>query len=249
MFSLIILPATYWHANQALKNHKSWPKAALLLLTLILANSSLGFIGLLFAATLLMSKTKSRLLILPLIVCSAAFLMYTFSPEFQRRTTDTILSISSQDLSQANLSTYALLSNAYVVQQVIERDPLLGNGLGSHSISHATYVSQVPGYEIVASRGDQDLQADDSGSLLLRVLSDLGLVGISVVLIFLVHFYVGGASMNSDICRAILVCFFVKLIRDGTYFNPEQFFFIYIYILNYRDWRKGSSSQLSEALA
>jgi hypothetical protein len=32
-----------------------------------------------------------------------------------------------------------------------------------------------------------------------------------------------------------LVAFFLKLIRLGLYFPPEQFFFIFIYIINYRE--------------
>jgi hypothetical protein len=108
-------------------------------------------------------------------------------------------------------------------------------------------VDSIPGVEIFQIHGDQDMNAEEAGSLALRVFSELGLIGFSAVLIFLFYFYVGGSDMHSDICRAILVCFFVKLIRDGAYFGPEQFFFIYVYMLNYHDWRQRQKLQLSEA--
>jgi hypothetical protein len=247
VFSVVILPATYWHINQLILYRKGWVKVAILLLTLILANSALGFLGIIFGTMLLISRYVKHFLIVPVVACIVAALIYTHSDIFQRRVDDTLLSISSEDLSQANLSTYSLLSNGYVALRVLEGNPLLGNGLGSHFISHHTYVDSIPGVEIFQIHGDQDTNAEEAGSLALRVFSELGLIGFSAVLIFLFYFYVGGSDMHSDICRAILVCFFVKLIRDGTYFGPEQFFFIYVYMLNYHDWRQRQKLQLSEA--
>jgi lipopolysaccharide O-acetyltransferase len=42
--------------------------------------------------------------------------------------------------------------------------------------------------------------------------------------------------------RVIKVCFFLKLIRAGAYYQPEQFFFIFIYILNHKRARLAASS-------
>ena len=197
---------------------------------------------------LMMSSHLKHFLIAPIGAFLVTASIYNLSFEFQRRVNDSFLSISNQDLSGANISTYALLSNAYVAMRVIEGNPLLGNGLGSHVVSHAMYVNNIPGVEFFEARDSQFLQAEEAASLAIRVLSELGLIGFSAVLVFLYFNYVGGSSMHSDICRAILVCLFVKLIRDGTYFGPEQFFFIYIYVLNHHDWLQRKKPQRSAAL-
>ena len=43
----------------------------------------------------------------------------------------------------------------------------------------------------------------------------------------------GILTSRAAISNALLVVFFLKLIRDGNYFAPEHFF-IFIYMLNYR---------------
>ena len=44
-------------------------------------------------------------------------------------------------------------------------------------------------------------------------------------------------DLRAAISNAILVCFLIKLLREGGYFPPEQWFFIFIYILNHRQYR------------
>jgi len=72
----------------------------------------------------------------------------------------------------------------------------------------------------------------------LRVLSELGLLGYIGVLAFLIYFHVSGSGPRSAISNAILVHFFLKLLRGGQYFDPEQFFFIFVYIFNHRQFKR-----------
>jgi hypothetical protein len=78
------------------------------------------------------------------------------------------------------------------------------------------------------------LNAPDASSLTLRVLSEFGILGFSGMMIFLYHFHVGGMGYRAAISNALLVDFFVKLLRGPLYFEPEVFFFIFIYMLNHR---------------
>jgi O-antigen ligase len=124
-----------------------------------------------------------------------------------------------------------------VTYNVMQENPILGNGLGSHVISHARFIGTVPGVEVFEERGMEDYNSTEAASLVLRSLSELGILGFLGILWFLFHFHVGGTSSRAAISNGILVCFFLKLIRDGVYFPPEQFFFIFVYFLNHRQFK------------
>jgi hypothetical protein len=154
------------------------------------------------------------------------------------RIDDTLLAATTENVSGANLSTYALISNMIVTQQVLKESPLIGNGLGSHPLSHEKFMGDVPGIQSFVDMGTSDLNAADAASLTLRVLSELGLLGYIGVLAFLIYFHASGSGPRSAISNAILVHFFLKLLRGGQYFDPEQFFFIFVYILNHRQFKR-----------
>ena len=114
---------------------------------------------------------------------------------------------------------------------------MLGHGLGSHVLSHQNYLGEIAGIESWMAIDSERFNATDAASLFLRVLSELGLVGLIGVFAFIVHFHVPGHGTRAQISNAILLYFFAKLLRQGNYFFPEQFFFILIYILNYRKFK------------
>lgn len=237
-FCTLILPAYYWYAYQYFTNRKGGTEALVMTLAVVLTGSSLGFISVAFGIVLLMSGRKTLLIAAPIVIASLLGLAYAVSADFQVRMKDTALAATSEDVTGANLSTYALISNLIITQQVLKESPLFGNGLGSHPLSHERYLSDIPGVEGFMQGGMENLNAAEAASLTLRSLSELGIFGFLGVLIFLFHFHVGGTGPHAAVSNALLVCFFLKMIRGGMYFPPEQFFFIFIYILNYRKFKR-----------
>jgi hypothetical protein len=129
----------------------------------------------------------------------------------------------------------------FITGQVLTEHPVLGNGLGSHVLSSARFLKDVPGEDVVDAAGwGAGANTHDAASLTLRSLSELGLVGFLGILWFILHFRVKGDSGHAAISSAILTCFFQKLLRGGGYSNPEQFFFVMVYMLNYRQSRAAS---------
>jgi hypothetical protein len=234
-FCTLILPAYYWFVHQYFTNRKHAIEVVVITLAVILSGSSLGFISVAFGVVLLMSGRRKLIVAIPIVIAGLLGLAYAVSHDFQVRLNDTVLAATSEDVSGANLSTYALVSNMIVTQQVLKESPILGNGLGSHPISHERYIGDIPGIEVFVQQGMENLNAAEAASFTLRSLSELGILGFLGVLVFLFHFHVGGTGPRAAISNAILVCFFLKLIRGGMYFPPEQFFFVFIYILNYRN--------------
>lgn len=236
-FCEIVLPAYYWYTYLYFASRKHGAKVLVFTLAILLSSSSLGYLCVAFGAMLLLSGRMKNLVAVPIVAGAVLALAYTASSDFRMRADDTLLALSTRDVTGANLSTFALISNVFVTQKVLEESPVIGNGLGSHPISHARFIGNVPGVE--SHIGDEwaDSNATEAASLTLRALSELGILGFSGLLVFLFYFHAGGAGSRAGISNAILVCFFLKLIRDGNYFGPEQFFFIFIYILNHRQYK------------
>jgi hypothetical protein len=232
-FCILVLPAYYWYSYQYFTSRRFGTRVAVFTLAIILSESSNGYLAVAFGAVLLLSRRMKHLVFVPVVVGGLLGLAYSASADFRLRADDTLLALFTQDVSQSNYSTYALMSNLFVTQQVLKESPVIGNGLGSHVSSHQRFIGDVPGVERFLT-DSADLNATEAASLALRTLSELGILGFSGVLIFLFYFYVGGNGPRAALSNALLVCFSLKVLRDGNYFGPEQFFFIFIYMLNHR---------------
>lgn len=242
--SLLLEPAHYCTAVlpaffMCLKM-KTFPRYyyKIILLSIILSGSSLGLIGLglsiiLYAKNISIVKTA----LASFLVVALGIGIYFAFPPFRVRMDDTVNSAINQDLSTANLSTYAFLSNLFVSTQSFISNPLFGNGIGSHIQSRSIYLSNIEGIEVFEKMGMDHLNAQDAGSLLSRLISEMGLVGVFGVFFFIAKFYVpnrdrNDLSTNVIISRAILLYFFAKLFREGHYFSPEMYFFVFMYVFN-----------------
>ncbi len=248
-FCVLVLPAYYWYADRFLTSRKNAVEVAVLSLAVALSMSSLGYLSVAFGIVLLLSERRRALLVAPFIACALLGLTYATSPYFRLRADKTLIAAytgdlsttlgesGTQDITGSSLSAYSLISNALVTADVLRESPLFGNGLGSHPVSHARFLAYLGVPDFFSENHIQNLNQAEAGSLTLRVLSEFGLIGFLGVLVFVFHFHVGGRGARAAISNGILTCFFLKLIRSGEYYQPEQFFFIFIYILNYWKWR------------
>jgi hypothetical protein len=247
-FCEIVLPAYYWYAHHYFTSRKHGGKVLVFTLAIILSSSSLGYLCVAFGVMLFLSARIRHFVAVPFIVGGLLALAYTASGDFRMRADDTLLALSTQDVSNSNLSTFALISNVFVTQQIIKESPLIGKGLGSYPISHARFIGDVAGIESHMGESWEDINATEAASLTLRTLSELGILGFSGILVFIVYFRTGGSGPYAAISSAILVSYFLKLIRNGNYFPPEQFFFVFIYILTHQHHRHRIRSTISRAL-
>jgi hypothetical protein len=236
-YCAIVLPAYFI----SLKD-KSYPRYyfIVILLSIIISGSSLGFIALGLSLILMIKRISVIKSIMSLIcaICLGSLVYVAFTP-FRLRVDDTVKSLTSGDLSEANLSTYALLSNLYVAVKSFSSNPILGNGIGSHIYSRDLYLGKIEGVEVFENMGMEDLNAQDGGSLFIRLTSELGLLGLVGVFLFIFKFYVknsdGNFTIHSIVSKAILLYFFSKLFREGHYFSPEMYFFVFLYVFNKYD--------------
>ncbi|QQL50855.1 hypothetical protein [Mucilaginibacter ginkgonis] len=231
-YATVILPAYFY----SLKT-KELPRYIykVLLASLVLTGSSVGLLGIGISILMLPKKIEVMRLVLPLIiVCGLITGLYFVYPNFRLRIDDTVRSLATQDVGGANLSTYAFVSNAFVTYSSFYHNPILGSGLGSHELSHIKYLGDITGFEDF--KEDQNLNAKDANSLLLRTISDMGLFGVFCIFWFIIRNY---PTHSPDVnmiylSRAILLYFFCKLLREGHYFSPEMYFYVFAYFFSYK---------------
>lgn len=235
-----ILPAFYY----LLKNYRKYKaKFFIVLISILLAGSSVGFIGMLICFFLYNKTVFSAKNIV--IYSSSVFfgvVLYLTIDNVKLRVDDTLNSSTSLDVSGANWSTYALISNLYITTKVLAINPIFGNGIGSHELSHQKYLSGLIGVEEFVLI--PELNAKDANSLMLRILSDMGFLG-AVIVIFLISKGYTNDDRYYIISRALLVYFFYKLLREGHYFSPEMYFFIMMFYFNFQECK---SYRLSEKI-
>ncbi|MGC1781653.1 MAG: hypothetical protein WA708_03950 [Acidobacteriaceae bacterium] len=227
-FATVVMPAFYYFASIK-KTRKQKLYMYTIAAALLLSVSSTGMVGLLLSVALLLRRKSWGLFFAPIAVGILFFVTYASSMHFRARVDDTVQSASTLDVGKANLSTYALVSNAYVAVRAFQERPFFGYGVGGHLVAHQKYIEDLPGVE---SAGElENLNAPDANSMLLRTLSEFGLAGVCIIAFFIVRFWTSGNSIYSNVSTAIAVYFFMILLRAGQWFNSEIYFFVWIYVL------------------
>lgn len=231
-YATAMIPATAY----ALATARKAPLRAVILGGAMLLTFSLtGYIGIGLSLAFVVGRRWWARLLLALFGGLLLLGAYAASPEIRMRIDDTARVAATADLAGANLSTYALLSNLWVAWSAFLEQPLVGGGLGSHRFSHEKHIGDLTGLGVLEDYIDQNKH--DANSLLVRTLSEQGLIGIIIILTFMWYFRTAYNSKHQIINSAILVYFILKLIRDGHYFTPEFYFMAVIFMMisnNYR---------------
>lgn len=237
-FMMIVMPAIYYFFEATLFHGKYRVESIICLLSIILADSAVGYMGLLLILIYLIAKSRHKLLLvtLPLIVIFGVSGLRLLSQNFRLRFDDTLKAVTELTVATSNTSTYALMSNAFVAAQVLQESPILGNGLGSHEQSHEKYLFDVPGLSGISAQ-NQILNKKEASSMFFRSASDLGIAGLCLIAIFLWRFRLSTADESGTINTAVLIYLILKLVRAGHYFPPEFFFFVFAYTFSYLQQR------------
>ena len=237
MFALTTLPAAFYCLDLYRRERAGGRELAVLGAALLFSRSSVGYLGIVFGLCVFFSRSWTRAFVGATLAAGLGGALYAASSDFRLRVDDTLRAAGELTVEDANLSTYALVSNAFVTARVLAAHPVAGNGLGSHLLSHNAMILDVPGVAMFESMSLHDkktmdqLNAADANSLLLRLLSETGVAGVAGVLFFLFRFRSPEDGEARAIHRAVLIYFFAKLLRAGHYFSPEQYFFVFAYCL------------------
>lgn len=212
-------------------------KGLVILLALILTTSSTGYIGLLFSFILL-SINFARVgtfLAFAAVAMGLSFLVYNSIPEVQKRVDSGIGLWVNNDFSVENVnsSSFVLYNNFHIAFTNLKQNPMMGTGLGSHAIAFDKYT-------LTGRSGILNITFNkfDANSLFLRLVSETGLIGISLALLFIFRFHVRKSKDHSGrslwlISNALLVIILMYMVRQGNYFLNGFPLFIWLYYYVY----------------
>lgn len=232
MFAITCIPALYYYADRWQRHGVHGRRVVVLLVAFILAGSSNGFLAVLLGLSIFLMRYRRAKFLLPVLLFVFGSAFYTLFSDVTLRINDSLRVVQELDLTHTNLSTWALFSNVFVAQQVLQEHPWLGNGLGSHGKSYEKYIGDVQGFDDFSGTKAEGLNAEDANSLGTRVLSDMGFLGGALVIWFIWRYRPRTDTESDVMSKAIWLYFFLKLLRGGQYFSNEQYFFIGFYILN-----------------
>lgn len=227
-FVVLIMPAFYFLFWKYLKFRLYKKEFLVILVCIILAGSSVGFIGVLLVY-FFGRKVNYFSIFKTIFVCfSFGILIYSFNEDVKMRVDDSVKALMTLNVDGTNISTYALFSNLYISIRNFNDNPLTGTGLGSYPLIHSRYVMDIEGIEYMFRNGNDywTINSKDAGSLLFRIIGEHGLIGLLILFFFL---YLNRKNLNSEkkiLSNAILIYILLKLLREGHYFSPDIWFFL-----------------------
>ena len=233
-FCYCMMPAFYMATSSLLgvgDKLVTKPKSLIIVCSVFLSLSLVGYIGMVFCIlSIFLNYQRKRRLIICLILIGA-FLVGSYHGivDIRMRVDDSIgILKGTTTAKEANLSTFTYWTNLVISYYGFIDHPLFGSGLGSRELTYHTYFDKV-----VGSTHHRLMNIKDANSLFLRVTTELGLFGLTLVIIFISRFYVkrkeGASSYLWLISNSVLALFVIRFLRSGHYFNNGMFFFVWLY--------------------
>ncbi|MFB9295407.1 hypothetical protein [Persicitalea jodogahamensis] len=215
-------------------------QASIILLAFLLSFSSTGYV-IIFISLLLhyVNKINFKRIVLFFILSSfSLFSLYEFVPKFKERL-DTSLGLIlgnivvdtyAQDQESANGSAIILFNHFLIAAENFRNHPF-GTGVGSHHLAFERY-NRLQTWFTGYGPGGIALNANDGCSLFNRLLSELGILGLGGIALFLFRYYLKNGPPDLLLANhASLVVILAALLRSGHYFiyGLPFFFFLYYY--------------------
>ncbi len=237
-YAVVIIPACYYFLKS-----KEYKKFGIIFGTLILSESSLALIGcgLMFLLPILNLKRISLLITSIPVFIGVFYIIYLNNEMVKIRFDDTYDSLNSiyngKFDNKTNLSTYALISNLYVAKSNFIDHPF-GSGLGSHFYMYTQeYFTTMRSPEYIKTLKLDKLNSHDAASLFIRLLSELGIFGL-ILIFYLMRLSSKVFSKSENfLVQGIFIYFLLKLFRDGHYFPPEFYPFIWLFYFSIKENR------------
>lgn len=232
-YSAILLPALIYNAK--LYGYKA--KKTIVLFTALILTFSLTSITA-FIATMLIPKIRLRSsFILVIIVFASYKIIPKLSPEFKDRVESLEKVALSGDYKDSHITVLSMATNIDVMRYTLKQSPILGSGLGGHESMYYKFFRGT-WYEHSMWYG---MNQKSAHSLLIRITSEMGLLGLFIVLLFLYKHYIpftNPSLVHHSISLAVLGNLISKCFKLGGYLDYGTPVFIAILLLNYNEIKR-----------
>ncbi|MGB0165238.1 MAG: hypothetical protein ACPF8V_00155 [Luteibaculum sp.] len=190
-------------------------------------------------------KTRARSLQLALLISAVILFLKPDAVNFssvEEKLNDSLLALN-RDVSYTdydpemviNSSSFAWYSNLIIALKSVEISPILGSGIGTHPVNFERFFDLYFPREYHIIYGD--LNSKDANSLLNRLLSETGYLGITLFILFtLVNLMAFRANAETPkvlvkINIAIFIFLVMRLLRTGNYISQAFPLFLVLYEL------------------
>lgn len=147
------------------------------------------------------------------------------------------------DVFEYHGSSVILYNNFHVALENFKKNPLFGTGIGSHPIAFEKY-SLTKNVKVFGFA----LNTKDANSMFNRLMSETGLFGLGLFILFLIGRFVKKSDQSNNlwiISSACLVVIVVNMGRQGHYFLAGFPFYVWMY---YAAWKE-SKIELTKSLS
>jgi hypothetical protein len=244
-YATIMLPAIY----VALKK-KMYFKFFIILITVLLSKSSVGYIGLVLIMLLPLLKVKYFLkysIVAFVVLGGGAYYLYTqwnipvdenngnVLVRRIKQTQESLKAVKTGEFKEhINLSSYALISNVFVSKSIFLHYPL-GAGLGSYKHEYDKVYPELSPPKYLIKQNLSKINKQDANSLFLRIWADLGIFALLIILYFIYRSYKLFKKDYKTEGQSTFFYLVIKLFREGHYFPPEFYFFVLIFLKDFND--------------
>ena len=248
--AVVMMPAAYVAIYNLFRKESyiinKW-QSILILFIMLLTSSSTGLIGLVVAFMLASDTLNLRYILIGVSVAIVgSYLAYNNVEEFRSRV-DTSMALWIEEdfsLENTNSSSFVLYNNMHIASENLKEHPIFGTGLGSHETAYEKYslTNTVVLYEF-------SFNTKDGNSLLIRLLSETGLLGAGFILLILFKSFVP-KNQNSElneyriVSQGLFVLIFVTLLRQGNYMLNGFPLIVLIYYYTKREYKKRKAEML-----
>lgn len=197
-----------------------------------LSFSSLGILAIFFTIIMLLinlGTVRYSLVFIPLLLVTINY-SYKNVPEFRDRWDGTIEIYTTDNIYDYDIhgSSFVLYNNSHVALENFKQHPLFGTGLGGHPTAFDKYTltQEVGAVQI-------DFNKMDANSMFLRLMSETGIYGLSVMLLLLFRSWILKPNAIDDetwvMSNSLAIIILVYLLRQGHYFLNGFPLFLWLY--------------------
>ena len=248
--AVVIMPAVFVSIYNLLRKQSyilRKGESLLVLIVIFLTSSSTGLIGLLVAFLLASDTLNLRYIIIGVLVSvGVGYLAYTNIDEFRFRVDTSIGLWVEEDfrIENTNSSSFVLYNNMHIASENLKKHPVFGTGLGSHESAYEKYslTNTVVLY-------DFDFNTKDGNSMLIRLLTETGIIGAGIFILLLFRFFVHKNENNElneyrIISQGLFILIFVTLLRQGNYMLNGFPLIVMIYYYTKKEYNRRKNELL-----
>lgn len=210
-------------------------KSGVIIVVYILSFSGLGQLGMFLSFLFLAISfgiVRYIILLIPLSIILFNT-MYNNSKDFRERY-DSLIDLFNTGkfvLGKTHGSSFILYNNYVIALENFKTNFVFGTGIGSHPVAFEKF-SLAKNFKVYGF----NLNSADANSMLLRLISETGLFGVTIFLLIIFKCYVKRDEFYPTnhwlISNAILIMILLNLFRQGHYFLNGFPFFVLLYYFN-----------------